>query len=72
MGQVDKKYLSYIVVLKAIKAECIKRTPLTIKLAYETTSYTQDLTIGIDKGIWKIGSSVVNDGGEVEVGNDIT
>ena len=65
--------------LKKGKAKCVRRTPFTIKLTYETThSYTQDLTLGIDTGSGKIGSSVVNDNGEVvyvseiEVRNDIT
>ena len=32
--------------LKQGKAKCIKRTPFTIKLLYETTRYTQELTLG--------------------------
>ena len=44
---------------------------------YQTTSYTQPLTLGIDTGSSKIGSAVVNDKNEVvylsqvEVRNDI-
>lgn len=63
--------------LKQGKAKVIKRTPFTIKLLYQTTSYTQPLTLGIDTGSSKIGSAVVNDKNEVvylsqvEVRNDI-
>jgi hypothetical protein len=46
--------------LKQGKAKCIKRTPFTIKLTYETTNYIQDLILGIDTGSGMIGSSVVN------------
>lgn len=64
--------------LKQGKAKVIKRTPFTIKLLYQTTSYTQPLTLGIDTGSRKIGSAVVNENNEVlylsqiEVRNDIT
>lgn len=63
--------------LKEGKARCIKRSPFTIKLLYETTAYTQELTLGVDTGSSKIGSAVVNDGdevvyiSEVEIRNDI-
>lgn len=64
--------------LKQGKAKCIKRNPFTIKLLYETTEYTQELTLGIDTGSSKIGSAVVNDKeevvyiSEVEIRNDIS
>ena len=64
--------------LKQGKAKCIKRTPFTIKLLYETTRYTQELTLGIDTGSSKVGSAVVNEKNEVvylsqiEIRNDIT
>lgn len=51
--------------LKQAKAKCIKRSPFTIKLLYEATDYTQELTLGIDTGSSKIGSAVVNDKEEV-------
>ena len=63
--------------LKQGKAKCIKRTPFTIKLTYEATMYTQDLTLGIDTGSGNIGSAVVNVKNEViylsqiEIRNDI-
>lgn len=64
--------------LKSGKAKCIRRTPFTIKLLYETTEYTQPLTHGVDTGSSKIGSAVVNNAGEIiylseiEIRNDIT
>ena len=63
--------------LKQGKAKCIKRNPFTIKLLYEATEYTQELTLGVDTGSSKIGSAVVNNSGEVvyvsevEIRNDI-
>ena len=63
--------------LKQGKAKCIKRSPFTIKLLYEATEYTQELTLGVDTGSSKIGSAVVNNSGEVvyvsevEIRNDI-
>jgi len=63
--------------LKQGKAKCIKRTPFTIKLTYETTTYTQELILGIDTGSGNIGSAVVNVKNEViylsqiEIRNDI-
>ena len=64
--------------LKQSKAKCIKRTPFTIKLLYQTTNYTQNITLGIDTGSSQIGSSAVKDNGDViylsqiEIRNDIT
>lgn len=63
--------------LKQKKAKCIKRTPFTIKLNYKTTSYVQELTLGVDTGSGKIGSAVVNKSNdviylsEIEIRNDI-
>ena len=64
--------------LKQGKAKCMKRTPFTIKLLYLATSYTQNITLGIDTGSGKIGSSAVKDNGDViymsqvEIRNDIS
>lgn len=64
--------------LKQGKAKCIKRTPFTIKLLYQTTNYTQDISLGVDTGSGKIGSSAVAENGnvlylsEVEIRNDIS
>lgn len=64
--------------LKEQKAKAVKRYPFTIKLKYQTTTYTQNLTLGIDSGSSKIGSAVVNSKNEViytsqiEIRNDIS
>ena len=64
--------------LRQGKAKVKKREPFTIKLTYETTNYTQDLTLGVDTGSGTIGTAVSKDNGdiiymsEVVVRNDIT
>lgn len=64
--------------LKDGNAKCVRRTPFTIKLLQDTSTYTQDLTLGIDTGSGKLGSAVVNEKdeilylSEVELRNDIT
>ena len=64
--------------LKQGKAKVKKREPFTIKLVYETTNYTQDLTLGVDTGSGTIGTAVSKDNGdivymsEVVVRNDVT
>lgn len=64
--------------LKQGKAKVLNRTPFTIKLLYQTTNYTQDITLGVDTGSGKIGSSATTKDGnvlylsEIEVRNDIT
>ena len=62
--------------LKDGKAKVIKRCPFTIQLLYETTNYTQELTLGVDAGSKHIGLSVTSKtkeyyAGEVELRNDI-
>jgi hypothetical protein len=64
--------------LKEEKAKVVKRCPFTIKLKYQTTTYAQPLTLGIDTGSGMIGSAVVNSKNEViytsqiEIRNDIS
>jgi len=64
--------------LKQGKAKVKRKEPFTIKLDYETTNYTQNLTLGVDTGSGTIGTAVTNDKGEVVymsevvVRNDIT
>lgn len=59
------------------KAKCICRTPFAIKLLYETTSYTQSITLGLDTGSSHVGSAAVDSAGsvvylsETEIRNDI-
>ena len=64
--------------LKQGKAKVKKREPFTIRLTYETTNYTQNLTLGIDTGSGTIGAAVSQENGnivymsETIVRNDIT
>lgn len=64
--------------LKSGKAKVVKKCPFTIRLLYESTNYTQDLTLGVDTGSGTIGTAVSKDNGdivymsEVAVRNDIT
>lgn len=64
--------------LKSKRAKVIKREPFTIKLLYETTSYVQKLTLGVDTGSGTIGAAVADKEGnvlymsEVQVRNDIS
>ena len=43
--------------LKTKKAKIVKRCPFIIQLMYDTTNYTQDITLGIDAGSKIIGIS---------------
>ena len=64
--------------LKQGRAKVKKREPFTIRLTYETTNYTQDLTLGVDTGSGTFGAAVSKNNGdivylsEVMVRNDIT
>lgn len=64
--------------LKQGKAKVKSKQPFTIKLLYETTNYTQDLTLGVDTGSGTIGTAVATNNGkivytsEVVIRNDIT
>ena len=58
------------------KAKVIKRCPFTIQLMYESTTYTQDVSLGIDAGSKHIGVSATTTNRElyaadVELRNDI-
>ena len=65
------------VLLKSKKAEVIKRCPFTIQLTYESTNYTQPISLGIDAGSKMIGVSATTEKtvlyeAEVELRNDIS
>ena len=45
------------ILLKQRKAKVIKRCPFTIQLAYDSTNYTQEVTLGVDSGSKHIGLS---------------
>ena len=49
------------VLLKKKKAKVVSTIPFTIQLLYETTTYTQPITLGIDSGYLNIGFSAVTD-----------
>lgn len=51
--------------LKHGKAKIKKREPFTVKLTYETTGYTQVLTLGVDAGSGTIGAAVSTNNGEI-------
>ena len=45
------------ILLKSKKAKVIKTCPFTIQLAYDSTHYTQEITLGVDSGSKHIGLS---------------
>ena len=58
-------------------AKVVKKTPFTIQLFYETTSYTQDITLGVDAGSKHVGLSASTAkkelyAADVKLRNDIT
>lgn len=64
------------ILLKNKKAKVIKRCPFTIQLAYDSTNYTQDITLGVDSGSKHIGLSATTKDkvlfeSDVELRNDI-
>jgi len=71
-----KRYGKVRHLLKQRLAKVVKVKPFTIELLYETTNYTQDITLGIDSGYNYIGFSAVTEkeeliSGEVKLRNDI-
>ena len=63
--------------LKQGLAKVVKAKPFTIQLLYKTTTYTQNITLGIDSGYNYIGFSAVTEKeelicGEVKLRNDIS
>lgn len=64
------------ILLKQRKAKVIKRCPFTIQLAYDSTNYTQEVTLGVDSGSKHIGLSATTKDkvlfeSDVELRNDI-
>jgi hypothetical protein len=57
--------------LKQGKAKVLRRVPFTMKLLYETTSYTQELTLGIDTGSGTIGGAVSDKDGNILYASEI-
>lgn len=64
--------------LKDEKAKVVCKEPFTIRLLYDSTLYTQDLTLGVDTGSSTLATAVTNKDNEVvytsevQVRNDIT
>ena len=64
------------ILLKSGKAKVINRCPFTIQLTYESTNYTQKVTLGIDSGSKHIGISTTTKDkvlfeADIELRNDI-
>lgn len=64
------------ILLKNKKAKVVKRCPFTIQLAYDSTNYTQEVTLGVDSGSKHIGLSATTKDkvlfeSDVELRNDI-
>ena len=60
-----KRYGKVRKLLKNDKAVVINKTPFTIKLTYETTHYTQFITLGIDAGSKNVGLSATTEKEEI-------
>ena len=64
------------ILLKNKKAKVIKTCPFTIQLTYDSTNYTQEITLGVDSGSKQIGLSATTKSkvlfeSDVELRNDI-
>jgi len=51
--------------LREGRAKVVKRSPFTIQLTYESTTYTQPVTLGVDAGSKTVGLSAVTEAKEV-------
>lgn len=60
------------ILLKNDKAKVKRREPFTIKLNYETTDYTQNLTLGVDTGSGTFGTAVSTDNGDIIYTSEVT
>ena len=63
--------------LKARRARVVRRDPFTIQLRFETTSYTQPVTVGVDTGSQAVGLAALANGevlvqAEVHLRTDIS
>lgn len=58
--------------LDSRKAKVVRRCPFTIKLLYESTTYTQDLTLGQDTGSGTLATAVVDSNGSVVYMSEVT
>jgi hypothetical protein len=62
------RYAKVRILLKTKKAKVVKRKPFIVKLIYDTTNYTQPVTLGVDSGYTYIGYSTVTDKKELIAG----
>lgn len=72
-----KNHAKVRVLLKQKKARIVKRIPFIIQLNYDTTEYTQEITLGVDAGSKTIGLSATIKSdvlfeANVQLRNDIT
>jgi 5-methylcytosine-specific restriction endonuclease McrA len=63
--------------LKARRAKVVRHEPFTIQLRFETTSYTQSVTVGVDTGSKTVGIAAIANGetlmqAEVQLRTDIS
>ncbi len=58
--------------LETGRAKVVKRCPFTIRLQYESTTHTQNLTLGIDTGSGIIGTAVCSEDGRVVYMAEVT
>jgi 5-methylcytosine-specific restriction endonuclease McrA len=63
--------------LSAKRARVVRREPFTIQLRFETTTYTQPVTVGVDTGSKSVGIAATTNGevvlqAEVQLRDDIT
>lgn len=63
-----ENYAKVRVMLKTGKAKCVKRTPFTIQLQYDSEESTQEVTLGVDAGSKVIGLSACTKKKEVYAG----
>ena len=71
-----KRYGKVRHLLKNGNAKVVRRTPFTIQLLYESSNYTQPVSLGVDAGTKKVGLSATTKDrvlfeGEVELRTDI-
>lgn len=71
-----KNHAKVRILLKTKKAKIIKKCPFTIQLAYDSSNYTQNITLGVDAGSKHIGLSATTKDkvlfeSDVELRNDI-
>ena len=62
--------------LRSGRAKVVRRTPFTIQLMYESTAYTQPVSLGVDAGSKHIGVSATTEKSvlyeaDIELRNDI-